>query len=175
MPLLQRTQEARIVNVSSSAHRFGHIDFDDLTWEKRTYKPWRAYGDSKIANLYFTYELNRRLKSSGSNLIVTAAHPGWTATELQRHTGATQFLNRFFAQDISMGALPTLRAAYDENSEGGEFYGPRNLMEVRGYPVQVDSNTLSKDRSIAARLWSVSQSLIGVSFDIGRPTHVAIA
>jgi NAD(P)-dependent dehydrogenase (short-subunit alcohol dehydrogenase family) len=169
--LLQLTQNARIVNVSSSAHRVGRIDFDDLTWEKRTYKPWRAYGDSKIANLYFTYELDRRLKASGSTLIVTAAHPGWTATELQRHTGATQFFNGFFAQDISMGALPTLRAAYDEYSTGGEFYGPRNLMELSGYPVKVDSNKLSKDRSIAARLWSVSQALTGISFNIGRPTH----
>ena len=74
-----------------------------------------------------------------------------------------------------MGALPTLRAAYDENSKGGEFYGPRNLMEMHGYPVQVDSNKLSKDRSIAARLWTVSQTLTGIRFDIGRPAHVAIA
>ena len=108
--MLQRTQNARIVNVSSGAHRFGRIDFDDLHWEKRAYKSWRAYGDSKIANLYFTYELDRQLKVDYSTLVVTAAHPGWTATGLQRHTSA-QFLNGLFAQDISMGALPTLRLA----------------------------------------------------------------
>jgi NAD(P)-dependent dehydrogenase (short-subunit alcohol dehydrogenase family) len=175
MDLLERTPNARIVNVSSSAHRFGRIDFEDLNWEKRSYKPWRAYGDSKIANLYFTYELDRRLKASGSEVAVTASHPGWTATELQRHTSSTQFFNGFLAQDISMGALPTLRAAYDESAKGGEFYGPRGFMELRGYPVEVNSNTLSKDHTIAAQLWGVSEKLTGVRFDAGRASSHAPA
>lgn len=175
MSLLEETKGSRIVNVASSAERFGRLNFDDLTWEKRQYRAWRAYGDSKIANLYFTYELNRRLKGSGSGPIVTAAHPGWTATELQRHASITGFLNDCFAQDISMGALPTLRAAYDKDSQGGEYYGPSGFMELRGYPVQVSSNKRSKDQTIAARLWKVSESLTGVLFDVGRPADAAIA
>jgi NAD(P)-dependent dehydrogenase (short-subunit alcohol dehydrogenase family) len=173
--LLQQTKGSRVVNVSSSAHRFGNLDFEDLNWEKRKYKAWRAYGDSKIANLYFIGELNRRLRKSGSGLIVTAAHPGWTATELQRHTGITEFLNGFFAQDISMGALPTLRAAYDTNAKGGEFYGPGGFLGMRGYPVQVQSNELSKDPVIAARLWKVSEALTGMTFDFGRTSAAATA
>jgi NAD(P)-dependent dehydrogenase (short-subunit alcohol dehydrogenase family) len=175
MSLLQETIGARVVNVASSAERFGRLDFDDLTWEKRQYRGWSAYGDSKIANLYFTYELHRRLKSSGSRVIVTAAHPGWTATELQRHTGIVEHLNEFFAQDISMGALPTLRAAYDKDAHGGEYYGPGGFMELRGYPVQVSSSKRSKDQAIAARLWKVSESLIGVLFGIRRMADAAIA
>ncbi len=175
MSLLQETKGSRIVNVASSAEKFGRLNFDDLTWEKRQYKAWRAYGDSKIANLYFTYELNRRLKGSGSEVIITAAHPGWTATELQRHASITGFLNDFFAQDISMGALPTLRAAYDKEAHGGEYYGPSGFMELRGYPVQVSSNKLSKDQTIAARLWKVSENLTGVMFDVGRTADPAIA
>ena len=175
MSLLEETKGSRIVNVASSAEKFGRLNFDDLTWEKRQYKAWRAYGDSKIANLYFTYELNRRLKGSGSEVIITAAHPGWTATELQRHASITGFLNDFFAQDISMGALPTLRAAYDKEAHGGEYYGPSGFMELRGYPVQVSSNKLSKDQTIAARLWKVSEDLTGVLFDVGRTADAAIA
>jgi len=159
MSLLYRTKGSRVVNVSSGAHQFGNLNFDDLAWEKRPYKRWKAYGDSKLANLYFTYELNRRLKDSRSGVVVTAAHPGWTATELQRHAAFTEFLNGFFAQDISMGALPTLRAAYDNSAQGGEFYGPHGFMELRGYPIQVSSNKLSKDQAIAARLWKVSEAL----------------
>jgi len=166
LALLVNTRGARIVNVSSSAHKAGNIDFDDLTWEKRRYTAWRAYGDSKIANLYFTYELNRRLKERGIDVIATAAHPGWTATDLQRHTGFVDFLNNFFAQDITMGALPSLRAAFDTKSTGGEFYGPGGLMELRGYPVRVQSNKLSNDEALAKRLWDVSENLTGVKFGL---------
>ena len=175
MSLLNETNGSRVVNVASSAEKFGRLNFDDLAWEKRQYKGWSAYGDSKIANLYFTYELDRRLKRSSSGVIVTAAHPGWTATELQRHTGIMERLNDFFAQDISMGALPTLRAAYDKEAHGGEYYGPSGFMALRGYPVQVSSNKLSKDQTIAARLWKVSENLTGVMFDVGRTADAAIA
>jgi len=175
MSLLNETNGSRVVNVASSAEKFGRLNFDDLAWEKRQYKGCSAYGDSKIANLYFTYELDRRLKRSSSGVIVTAAHPGWTATELQRHTGIMERLNDFFAQDISMGALPTLRAAYDKEAHGGEYYGPSGFMELRGYPVQVSSNKLSKDQTIAPRLWKVSENLTGVMFDVGRTADGAIA
>jgi NAD(P)-dependent dehydrogenase (short-subunit alcohol dehydrogenase family) len=169
LDLLNRTTGARIVNVSSSAHRWGNIDFDDLTWEKRGYSRWRAYGDSKIANIYFTRELSRLLRENGSTVLVTAAHPGWTATELQRHTdffGMAGILNRFFAQDITMGALPTLRAAFDTNAKGGEFFGPGGFMKMWGYPIEEDPSNLSKDMAIAERLWNVSEELTGVKFGL---------
>ncbi len=165
LEVLTNTKGARIVNVSSGAHKAGKINFDDLTWEKRRYSAWRAYGDSKLANLYFTFELDRKLKENNLALLVTAAHPGWTATELQRHTGLVEFLNGIFAQDISMGALPTLRAATEENVKGAEYFGPNGLMEMRGYPVEVPSNKLSKDEAIAKRLWEVSETLTGVNFN----------
>src|SRR5262249_1718899 len=150
-----KTEGSRVVNVSSGAHRYGNIDFDDLTWEERPYKAWRAYGDSKIANLYFTFELNKRLRESGSNVIVTAAHPGWTATDLQRHTGFVDFLNGYLAQDVSMGALPTLRAAYDTAAAGGDYFGPNGFIEMRGYPVKVEPIKLARDPAIAERLWKI--------------------
>jgi len=105
MSLLNETKRSRVVNVASSAEKFGRLDFDDLAWEKRQYRGWSAYGASKIANLYFTFELNRRLKSSGSGVIVTAAHPGWTATELQRHNGIVEHMNDFFRSRHIHGSL----------------------------------------------------------------------
>ena len=164
MNIIKNTEISRVVNVSSGAHNYGKIDFDDLAWEKRKYKPMTAYGDSKIANLYFTYELNNRLSQNGSNPIVTAAHPGWTATELQRHSGLFDFLNNFFAMKIEQGTLPTLRAAFDENAQGGDYFGPDGFKEMRGYPKKVESNKLSQDIQIAKKLWDVSEELTGVKF-----------
>ena len=162
--LIQKTKNSRIVNVSSGAHRYGNIDFDDLTWEKRKYKKWRAYGDSKIANLYFTYGLQDRLQQNGSSTLVTAAHPGWTGTELQRHSGLMEVLNRFFAMKIKQGALPTLRAAIDDSAQGGNYFGPDGWQELRGYPRKVRSNALSHNKEIADRLWHVSEKLTGITF-----------
>ena len=164
LDVINQTPEARIVNVSSSAHLYGRLDFDDLNWEKRKYKKARAYGDSKIANLYFTSELQKKLKEAGQKTLVTAAHPGWTATELQRHTGILEFMNRFVGQHISMGALPTLYAAVGEEVEGGDYFGPGGWREVRGYPKKVQSNRLSHDEEIAVRLWEVSEKLTGVAY-----------
>lgn len=164
--LLNKTEGARIVNVSSGAHKIGNINFDDINWEQRKYKKWGSYGDSKIANLYFTFELQRRLTEAHSKVKVTASHPGWTATELQRYTGLFNFLNNFFAQNITMGALPTLRAAIEEPVNGGEFYGPKGFMEIRGYPVIVKPNSLSQDKDIAKRLWEVSEKMTGMAFTI---------
>ena len=169
LDLLNTTDGARIVNVSSMAHRTGNLDFTDLTWEKRSYRAWRAYGDSKLANIYFTKELARMLKENGSNVIVTAAHPGWTATELQRHTdyfGIASLLNRLFAQEITIGALPTLRAAFDPEAHGGEFYGPGGFMRMWGYPVLEQPSELSEDTTIADRLWEISEKLTGVKFGL---------
>lgn len=173
LELLLSTPNSRIVNVSSMAHKSGNINFDDLTWEKRSYSAWRAYGDSKIANLFFTLELDRKLKEHNLDLCATAAHPGWTATELQRHTGLVDFLNNIFAQDISMGALPTLRAATESGLKGGEYFGPNGFMEMRGFPTQVKTNQLAKDESIAKKLWEVSEELTGVKFDFNKKVNSA--
>ena len=169
LKLLISTKASRIVNVSSGAHNFGNLDFDDLNWEKRNYAQWTAYGDSKLANLYFTYELDRKLKEQGINTVVTASHPGWTATELQRTAGdVMKYLNGIFAQDITMGALPTLRAAIEEGLKGAEYFGPNGFMEISGYPVKVESNALSKDRAIAQKLWVVSEKLTSVKFEFNQ-------
>ena len=173
LDILMETENSRIVNVSSMAHKYGNIDFEDLNWEKRTYKAWTAYGDSKIANLYFTFELNRKLKENNLDIITTAAHPGWTSTELQRNSGLASFFNNFFAQDITMGALPTLRASFDKEAKGGEYFGPKGFKEIRGYPIKVDSNDLSKDENIAKKLWEVSEELTKVTFEFGNKAKAA--
>jgi len=166
LDLIKSTPNSRIVNVSSGAHKFGNINFDDLNWEKRKYKPMRSYGDSKIANLYFTRELVKRIGGSENNVLVTAAHPGWTATDLQRHSGLFDFLNQFFAMPIEQGALPTLRAATDENAQNGDYFGPDGFQEWKGYPVKVEPNKLAKDETIAKKLWDVSEELTKVKFNL---------
>lgn len=162
--LIKATPGSRVVNVSSMAHKAGRIDFTDLNWERRKYKKWQAYGDSKIANLHFTYALKRRLEVEKADVTVAAAHPGWTATELQRHNGPTDFLNRFFAQNTAMGALPTLYAALGPDVQSGDFFGPCGFMEMKGYPKKVASNRRSHDEAIAERLWEVSEDLTGVGY-----------
>ena len=163
LDLLEATDGARVVNVSSMAHRYGTMDFDNLNAEKG-YDKMPAYGQSKLANLLFTFELQRRLESAGSSVTATAAHPGWTGTDLQRHSGAIRFLNFFFAQPPPMGALPTLRAATDPRAEGGDYFGPRGLYEIRGYPKPVGSTPAAKNELDAGRLWDISEKLTGVSF-----------
>ena len=166
LDILNNTKGSRIVNVSSMAHKYGNINFDDLNWEKRKYKPMRSYGDSKIANLYFTSELSKKLKEMGTDTKVTSAHPGWTATDLQRHNSTADFLNRFFAQKVDMGALPTLYAAIGEDAESGDFFGPSGFMEIKGYPKKVPPNKRSQDKGIAAKLWEVSENLTGIKYKI---------
>ena len=164
LDLINAAPNARIVNVASSAHKYGKIDFNDLHWEKRKYKSWRAYGDSKIANLYFTQELGRKLIDK--KVIVTAAHPGWTATDLQRYSKMFEFLNQFFAMNQEQGALPTLRAATDDSANSGDYYGPDGWQEWRGYPVKVDMTKLAKDDNIAKKLWEVSEELTDVKLSL---------
>lgn len=172
LPLLNQTPNARIVTVSSTAHRFGKIDFDNLNAEK-SYAKWPFYGQSKLANLLFTYELQRRLEAAGHTTIAVAAHPGWTATNLQQNAGVTRFLNRFFAMTPEQGALPTLFAATASSVSGGTFYGPDGFLEMNGYPTQVESSPRSHDRAAAARLWDVSEQLTGVRFKevANEPAH----
>ncbi|MEO0604281.1 MAG: oxidoreductase, partial [Myxococcota bacterium] len=132
LPVLQSTPGARVVNVSSTAHRMGQMEWDDLNWESRSYSATAAYGQSKLANLHFTFELDRRLKAAGIDVTATAAHPGWAATELQRHSGFIQFLNNFLAQSQAKGAWPTLAAATEPDATGGTYYGPRSIGELWG-------------------------------------------
>lgn len=163
MDLLEATEGARVVNVSSMAHGYGTMDFDNLNAE-RSYDKMPAYGQSKLANLLFTFELQRRLVSAASKVLATAAHPGWTGTDLQRHSSMIGFLNHVFAQSPPMGALPTLRAATDPQTQGGDYYGPKGFYEMRGYPKKVDTTATAKNEEDASRLWKVSEELTGVAF-----------
>ena len=165
---------ARIVTVSSTMHKIGKIHFDDLQWE-RSYRKWPAYGQSKLANLLFTYELQRRLEARSQNAIAAASHPGYAATNLQatgpRMAGssfmerATGWANGVFAQSAAMGALPSIYAAAGPDVKGGDYFGPDGFMENAGHPTRVKSNARSHDREVAARLWEISESLTGVRYD----------
>ena len=166
MDHLLKTPDSRVVTVSSGAHKFGEINFDDLQWEKRTYKKMASYGQSKLANLLFTYELQRRFEAAGIKIIATAAHPGWTGTDLQRNSGLFRALNPLFAMKPWQGALPTLRAAVDPDAKGGEYFGPHGITGMKGYPVLVDSNEASKNKDDALKLWEISEELTGVNFNL---------
>jgi NAD(P)-dependent dehydrogenase (short-subunit alcohol dehydrogenase family) len=162
----------RVVTVSSTGHRFGEIDFDDLNWENKPYKAWRAYGQSKLANLLFTAELQRRLTAAGSAVLATAAHPGYAATNLQfkSERRALDLIsavgNRLLAQDENGGALPTLYAATADIA-GNSFAGPGGIMEQRGAPKLVGRTDAANDAGVARRLWEVSEELTGVAFPLG--------
>ena len=164
--LLESTPGARVVNVSSAAHRFGRIDFEDLNWHARRYAAMPAYGQSKLANLLFTYELQRRLTGSGQGVLAVVAHPGWASTGLQGQDGGSQLANRLFAQPQAMGALPALYAATAPDVVGGGYYGPSGLLELGGTPERVPSNARSHDEQDARRLWDVSEELTDVKFRV---------
>jgi NAD(P)-dependent dehydrogenase (short-subunit alcohol dehydrogenase family) len=161
----------RVVTVSSTAHRMGRIDFSDLNWERKSYRAWRAYGQSKLANLLFTAELQRRLDAAGSEVRATAAHPGYAATNLQFHSEnrlvdiISVIGNRVIAQDDKDGALPTLYAAVAD-IPGNSFAGPGGFMESRGTPKLVGRTGAARDMDVARRLWDVSEQLAGVSFPL---------
>lgn len=162
------TVGSRIVTVSSIGHRFAPgIRFEDLQWERR-YNRLQAYGQSKLANLLFTYELQRRLIAQHTTAL--AAHPGGSDTELARHLpGVVQRavpLVRPLFQEAAMGALPTLRAATDPGALGGQYYGPDGLGQQKGHPKLVTSNERSYDIELQRRLWTVSEELTGVTFPV---------
>jgi NAD(P)-dependent dehydrogenase (short-subunit alcohol dehydrogenase family) len=162
---LRATPGSRIVTVSSNAHKFGKIDFDDVH-ARRTYSRQRRYGMSKLANLLFTHELQRRLGASGSETIAVACHPGASDTELSRHLPRLVMLFapllRLLTQSPAEGALPTLRAATDPVVQGGEYYGPANRFEMVGPPVLVQASAASRDDVVARRLWDLSIELTGI-------------
>ncbi|WP_405164573.1 SDR family NAD(P)-dependent oxidoreductase [Nocardia sp. NBC_01499] len=159
---------SRVVTVSSIGHRIrAAIHFDDLQWDNG-YNRVGAYGQSKLANLLFTYELQRRLAAAGAPTIATAAHPGGSDTELMRHLPSV--LNSVAArlvQNAAMGALPTLRAATDPDITGGQYLGPGGFAQSRGYPKVVQSSKQSHDVALQRRLWSVSEELTGVAYPLG--------
>jgi NAD(P)-dependent dehydrogenase (short-subunit alcohol dehydrogenase family) len=175
MDRILATPGSRVVSISSQAHRFGSMDFDDLNWE-RGYKSWGACGRSKLANLMFVYELQRRLDRLDTDTLATAAHPGFSRTELQRREPGslmdrlerlTRPVMGLVSQDAATGALPTLRAATDPDAEGGDYFGPSGFGEQTGAPALVQSSRASRNEADAARLWSESEKLTGVTFPFG--------
>jgi NAD(P)-dependent dehydrogenase (short-subunit alcohol dehydrogenase family) len=164
--LLDRLR-GRVVTVASAMHRAGRIRLDDLNWERRPYRRWSAYGQSKLANLLFTFELSRR-----SALTAVAAHPGYASTNLHSHTESLRDFvmmlgNRFVAQSAEMGALPTLYAA-TVDVPSGSYVGPGGLFENWGHPKLVGSTRAARDPEMAAGLWDLSEELTGVRYDFAR-------
>jgi NAD(P)-dependent dehydrogenase (short-subunit alcohol dehydrogenase family) len=166
LPSLLAVPGSRVVTVSSNGHKVGRIHFDDLQWE-HGYRRAGAYAQSKLANLLFTYELQRRLAADDSAAtIAVAAHPGTSDTALVRYMPAWMQLGTRIApsQGAKMGALPTLRAATDPGAAGGDYYGPAGLGEFTGPPRLVRSSARSRDEAVQRRLWAVSEELTGVTF-----------
>jgi NAD(P)-dependent dehydrogenase (short-subunit alcohol dehydrogenase family) len=174
LPALLQVPGSRVVTVSSNGHRAGRMDFDNLM-SSRHYSRMAAYGRSKLANLMFTYELQRRLTAANAHTIALAAHPGTARTELTRHMPSVantvmgpRFdpVNSWWLQDASMGALPTLRAATDPDAIGGTFYGPDGFLQLTGYPVVVRSSGRSHNAEAQRRLWAESEQLTGVTYPV---------
>ena len=181
--LLDRSDDdpaARIVTVSSGVHENGEMDFDDLQSEA-SYDKWDAYAQSKLANVLFAYELERRLLTADANAKSVAVHPGYANTRLQYRgpeqsgsrlrMAAMRVMNALFAQSAEMGALPTLYAATAPDAEGGAYYGPGGFMNMRGTPERQASSDRSYDEETARRLWAVSSDLTGVTYDLPEPTE----
>lgn len=169
---------ARIVNVASMAHRWTPgINFDDLHWDHRRYRRWQAYGDSKLANLLFTFELHRWLVKNRRDALSVAAHPGYADTHLQfvaaevkqskvEHWGMT-LANAVLAQPAAMGALPSLYAATAAGVVSGDYIGPGGFQQMRGYPAKVGCRKAAKSEALAQRLWAISEAATGVRFGGG--------
>jgi NAD(P)-dependent dehydrogenase (short-subunit alcohol dehydrogenase family) len=173
LPKLLTTPGSRVVTVSSSMHRPGSMHWDDLQGE-RSYTRWGAYAQSKLANLLFAYELDRRLRKADARTASVAAHPGYAATNLQTKGAkmdGSRLMERFyelgnvlFSQSAAMGALPTLYAATAPDVQSGDYFGPSSIGEMWGAPKKVGSTAKSRDAADAARLWDVSEQLTGVRF-----------
>lgn len=164
LPRLQAAGGARVVNVSSQAHRQGRMNFDDIDFHTRRYDRMAAYGQSKLANLLFTFEAVRRFAAAGIDVVVAAAHPGWTRTNLQKHWGLADLLNPLLGMPPAKGALPTLRAATDPAVRPGDYFGPRWIYQMWGYPRRVGTTRAARNLEDAARLWEVSQLRTGVVY-----------
>ena len=174
-PLLSKTEGSRVIQVSSLAHYFGEIRFEDIHWEKG-YKKWGAYGMSKLANLLFVRELARRVTETGGGVTVAAAHPGYADTELQAKSArmegkqlgakAMNLINKILAQSGEKGALPSLYAATVDGVEQGAYFGPGGLLKMQGWPVQDSPSKKLVNNETADRLWVVSEALTGLEFKV---------
>jgi NAD(P)-dependent dehydrogenase (short-subunit alcohol dehydrogenase family) len=168
---MEGREDARVVTLSSGAHRIGRIAFDNLDGDRHYFR-WRAYGQSKLANLLFALELDRRLRAAGSTIKSLSAHPGYAATNLQFagppgfDAAVMRVGNLLFAQEDEMGALPTLYAATEPGLEGGTFCGPDGFLEQRGHPKPVAPSGAARDKEVARRLWEVSEEMTGVRFEL---------
>lgn len=167
---LKETPKSRVVTVSSLGHRRAQFDIDNPIYNKENYNHTVAYFNSKLSNLLFTYELQRRLKQHGLDIISVAAHPGGSNTNLSRHSDKRplfRLLKPLFylmSQSAEMGTLPEVRASVDAKVEGGEYYGPGGFYEARGYPIVVESTKESHNKEHAKKLWELSEELTGVSY-----------
>ncbi len=171
---IEKTPGARIVNVSSLMHKFGKINFDDMNWEKY-YSKWSAYSQSKLANLLFTIELDRRIRLAGKQTKAMASHPGYASTNLQIRGGemegsranvaVNKIMNKIIAQPAWKGALPSLYAATSDQVQSGKYYGPSGIGSVRGYPREEKINPKFTDQETAKRLWEESEKLTGIKFN----------
>jgi NAD(P)-dependent dehydrogenase (short-subunit alcohol dehydrogenase family) len=172
MPLLKSTPNSRVISQSSVLHKKGQgqnfeptIYFDDLNFSK-SYDTKKAYAQSKLANLLFTYELDRRFKAANIHSIATASHPGYTATNLQKDAGfMMKVMNVLLAQKVNMGSLPILRAATEQHLKGAEFFGPTKMNEMKGFPELVRSSDTSYDSNLAKKLWDVSEKLTNHKYE----------
>ena len=164
MPILEKTEGSRVVTVSSIAHNQGVIDFEDLHGDRKRYNKWGFYSQSKIANLTFSLEFSRRLERSGSGVTAIASHPGYSATDLQRHSLFWRFLNLIVAIPAKRGAEATLYAATEDDALDHPYWGPTGVIEMRGWTGKARINAKASNEETGRRLWEVSESLTGVSF-----------
>lgn len=169
--MIKSTPNSRVVTVSSMAHKQGKMDFENLLFENgKGYSPIKSYGRSKLSNLLFTYELQRKIEAAGINSMAVAAHPGVSNTNLFQYLEDKMIykilkpLMSPFMQEQDMGALPQIRASVDSNVKGAEYYGPGGFREMKGFPVLVQSNKASHNLENAKRLWEVSEKITGVSY-----------
>ncbi len=171
LSLLKNTSGSRVVNVSSLAHAFGKMDFDDFMFESKEYSIIKAYGNTKLANLLFTYELQRRFEKSNTNCIAVAAHPGLSKSNLAKHVNGQLLykigmsISSILTQSTSTGTLSEIMASVDPYVEGGKYYGPGGFREWRGNPVKVKSNEASHNLKDAQKLWELSENLTGITFE----------
>jgi NAD(P)-dependent dehydrogenase (short-subunit alcohol dehydrogenase family) len=171
---LLAAERARVVTVSAGFYRLGRIHLDDLHWQRRRYRSMLAYAQSKLANLLFTFELQRRADAARAPLLSVASHPGYAATNLQFAgprmrgsallAGMMRLSNRWFSQSAAMGALPTLYAACAPEVRGGQYFGPDGFAEMSGHPTVAACNASACDPEVARGLWEVSERLTGVIY-----------
>jgi NAD(P)-dependent dehydrogenase (short-subunit alcohol dehydrogenase family) len=179
LPVLRAAKAARVVTVSSIAHLDGKIHFDDLQLEKK-YSPWAAYRQSKLANLMFALELERRFREAGALVSSMAVHPGLSKTQIIKNGPgvkggiAVAMMEAAFsllAQSADRGALPTLFAATSDEARGGKYYGPNGMFEWRGYPAQARVSASARDEMAAGKLWDISERLTGAAYHLGGEPH----